>query len=326
MDEIEMLRALRPEFSYPEDKRQAARALLLAEPAAHGPQASPRRARRWSRRPGFGWSAAAAAVALGAVAAVVAIQGGGGAGPGHVPAQGTVGAGQALLLAAHTALAEGTSVPAGARWQVRELMTTSSAWSGGPRCGLSASTSTSLGDVTKAVRGSTPCRANPPGSIPKLRGAKLVPNPPVVRPGKLPSQPKALLAEICRQLQSEPGDSLPGKPPPRVSAADMNEMAFQDLRVILESGISPAFQAVVYEAMAKIPSVTITSDVRDIAGQAGVAISVLGSEDKEAIILAPGTYQLIGGVMTSDTPGTPAVTIQDAVVWHAYYDADGNKV
>jgi hypothetical protein len=322
MDEMQMIRTLRPDLSYPEDEWRAARALLLAESVQARRAPAPRHR---ARRGLVSWRAGiAAAVAVSAAASFAAVQL---LGAHHIAVRNGASAtsggsvSQVLQLAAKTARADATSAPAGARWEVQELINASKASNGKLQCFLRGFVSVSAAgqtmyDPTKtgALHG-VPCRAEPPVSIPELNGAKAVPVPAIPSWGNLPDQPGPLLKAIYRQLSA-------GK----VSEANLNEQVFDALVLMLNSGITAPSQSVIFEAIAKVPGTTEVTGVRNVLGRAGIEITVAGGEDRESFILDPSTYQLIGTSMVLTSPGLGKVAIGSATVWQAYYDSQGNKL
>jgi hypothetical protein len=325
MDEITMIRALRTDYAYPEEQRRATRAGLLAEmtgaPAGAPPAAPPRRARR--RVP---WQAGLGGVLAAGAAAVVAVAYLPGAAPGRVTARAAAPptAAQALELAAKTARSAAAPVPAGARWLVWESRIDSTA--SAPDCRIGAGVAGEPYDPTPAIRGYSACPAQPPASIPRLRGAKPLPGFSALHWPRLPSQPGPLLAAIYRQLRAEPGDSLPGKAPGTVTAADLNEEVFGQLTDMLNSGLTSPSQAVQLAAMARIPGIKIVRGAHNLLGHPAIEITVTGSEDRESVFLDPSSYALIGNTQFTDLPPTGPVTITYAQVWQAYYDSNGNKL
>ena len=325
MDEITMIRALRTDYAYPEEQRRATRGVLLAEmtgSAAGAPSAAPPR-RAWRRVP---WQAGLGGVLAAGAAAVVAVAYLPGGAPGRVTARpaAPATAAQVLELAAHTARSAAAPVPAGARWLVWEARTDSTAYSA-PECGMSAALTGDPNDPIK-IRGASACQAQPPASIPQLRGAKPIPELSGPHWGRLPSQPGPLLAAIYRQVRAQPKDSVPGKPPGTVTAADLNEEVFGDFTLMLTSGLTSPSPAVQLAAMARIPGIEIVHGAHSLLGRPAIEITVAGSEDRESIFLDPSSYADIGGTIFTDLPPTGPVTITSSRVWQAYYDSNGNKL
>ena len=322
MDEITMIRALRTDHAYPEDQRRATRAVLLAEMAGSAlPTAPPRRARR--RVP---WPAGLGGVLAAGAAAVVAVAYLPGGAPGRVTARAAAPATavQVLELAAHTARSTAAPVPAGARWLVWEARTDSTAWSG-PECRMIAAMAGNPYNPIK-IRGTLACQAQSPASIPQLRGAKPIPELSGPHWGRLPSQPGPLLAAIYRQLRAQPKDSVPGKPPGTVTAADLNEEVFGEFMLMLNTGLTSPSRGVQLAAMAMIPGIEIVHGTHNLLGHPAIEITVTGSQDRESEFLDPSSYAVIGGKVFTNLPSTGPVTVTSSQVWQAYYDRNGNKL
>jgi hypothetical protein len=325
MDEITMIRALRTDYAYPEEQRRATRGVLLAEmtgSAAGAPSAAP----PWRARRRVPWQAGLGGVLAAGAAAVVAVAYLPGGAPGRVTARAAAPAtaAQALELAAHSARSAAAPVPAGARWLVWEARTDSTAYSA-PMCGMSAALTGDPNDPTK-IRGASACQAQPPASIPQLRGAKPIPELSGPHWGRLPSQPGPLLAAIYRQVRAQPKDSVPGKPPGTVTAADLNEEVFGEFMLMLNTGLTSPSRAVQLAAMAMIPGIEIVHGTHNLLGHPAIEITVTGSQDRESEFLDPSSYAVIGGKVFTDLPSTGPLTVTSFQVWQAYYDRNGNKL
>jgi hypothetical protein len=234
-------------------------------------------------------------------------------------------AAQVLELAAKkTASSTAAPVPAGARWLVWEARTDSTAYSA-PECGMSGALTGDPNDPTK-IRGTSACQAQPPASIPQLRGAKPIPELSSPHWGRLPSQPGPLLAAVYRQVRAQPKDSVPGKPPGTVTAADLNEGVFGEFMLMLNTGLTSPSRAVQLAAMARIPGIEIVHGTHNLLGHPAIEITVTGSQDRESEFLDPSSYAVIGGTVFSDLPSTGPVTVTSFQVWQAYYDRNGNKL
>jgi|SRR5450755_113244 hypothetical protein len=339
MDELQAIRALRPDAEYPPDRRLAARTLLLSEassavpdPRAHparpaGSSHAARRPRDARRRLAWrggltGLTAAAAAAAI-AVVAVHPQESRPGADRATVTSG---GAAQLLALAAQTARVQAAAVPAGARWRVTEVRDNSTAWAA-PQCTeLASVASGSPYDLTEAIHGYRACLYRPPAALPKLRGAKPIPASAVPHFGRLPSRPGSLLAAIYRKVRAQPADHLPGHPPGNVAAADVNEAVFGEIVMMLNSGVTSPSVAVQLQAIARIPGATVTRGARSAIGRPGIAISVAGSIDRNSILLDPVTHELIGDTDAVKVPGGRVITMMDVQLWQAYYNRDGKRV
>jgi hypothetical protein len=323
MDELEMIHALRPDHDYPVGQRRAARTVLLAEAAStNGWVSPPARARRRMPRPARlgGLVAAGAAIAVGAVYLA-------GSGAGQSPVRpGATTAAQVLELAAQTARTTATPMPAGARWSVWVLRQTSTA-SPAARCQRWASVAGNPYRYVYAAMGWTSCQAQGPASIPRLRGARPIPERQAPRWGRLPTRPGPLLAAVYRDLRATPGDQLPGKPKGTETAADYNVGAFETLGDMLNSGLASPAPSVQLEAMARIPGIEIVRGARTVLGRPAIEITAHGTGNRDSVFLDPSSYSTLGNTLTVSLPGhRPPVTITQVKVWQAYYDSDGNKL
>jgi hypothetical protein len=150
----------------------------------------------------------------------------------------------------------------------------------------------------------------PPGQPARIRPAvglgHWFPNPSAV-----PTDPDGLLAAVY-QLVEDP-DCAP------IPVGDtVQDRAFMLIDGMLQTLMPPEVRAALYQALAKIPGVTVMHDATDAAGRRGVAFvraaAIEGSESSEwlrlEIILDPDTYRYLGArhVVTRDhfTPDTPS--------------------
>lgn len=341
MDELSMLRAARPQGAYPNERREAARDRLLAQATAsaragrHVPR--PARAARRISRP---WQAGlAAALTIGVTLGVAGTyHAGGGTHPSA--GQATDNAGQAtgssaarvLLLAAHAA--PQSAPPAGARWIVWGDQGISSA-SATKMCGGTARSIN--GDGYVKVRALATCQAGPPASLPELRHAKPVGGIGLPGLGPLPDQPGPLLRAVEHWYTADyksNADRLPGHPVPPLTQVELNAAAFDVLRTLLEGGVTSPSQAVQLQALALIPGTKVVTDVRNAAGQPGIAVAITSPDPaqtgflKEEIIFDSRTHQDIGGVLVQPDQYAKGgfITLSTTRVWQAYYNADGHRL
>jgi hypothetical protein len=150
----------------------------------------------------------------------------------------------------------------------------------------------------------------PPGQPQRIRPAvglgRYFPNPAAV-----PTDPDGLLAAVY-QLVEDP-DCAP------IPVGDtVQDRAFLLINGMLQTLMPPEVRAALYQALAKIPGVTVIHGATDAAGRRGVAftrgasIEVPGSSDwlRLEIILDPNTHRYLGArhVVTRDhfIPNTPS--------------------
>jgi hypothetical protein len=342
MDELDMLRAVRPLDIYPERLREATRTRLLTEAMAAGPGAAgvtrhapagargPRRTRR-------AWQAGLAAVLAAGAVAVTGTYLASGARPHGIasgPPAPAISATRVLLLAADAAQA--SAPPPGARWVVWEDQVTSSAWRH-PDCGgtVKSVTAQAYGKLPGVLRS---CPAAPPASLPVLRRVKTVSGgsgyPDM---GTLPDQPGPLLAAVERWTRAhwtQNADHLPGQPVPALTRPELYAEAFAALQALLQSGVTSPSRSVQLRALALIPGTKVATSVRNAAGLPGIAVTITSADaaqtgfSQQEIIFDPHTYQDIGGVLVQPDQYAAggSVTISTARMWQAYYDAAGRRV
>jgi hypothetical protein len=150
----------------------------------------------------------------------------------------------------------------------------------------------------------------PPGQPPRIRPAvglgAFFPNPSAV-----PTDPDGLLAAIY-QLVEDPACA------PILVGDTVQDRAFMLIDGMLQTVMPPDVQAALYQALAKIPEVTVVQGATDAAGRRGVAfaraaaIEGTGSSGwlRLEVILDPDTYRYLGArhVVTRDhfIPDTPS--------------------
>ena len=125
----------------------------------------------------------------------------------------------------------------------------------------------------------------------------------------LPSNPKALLAVIAKQVAKVgPGvasGSVVALYPPR----SRDEVEFDYLAQLLwnsATGESPAAEAAVFRALAAIPGVSSQQGITDVIGRPAIGLSDNGG--KTQLLLDPRTYQVIG-MRAASTGTNPVRTI-----------------
>lgn len=335
MDELAMLKEAAPQDAYPDERRQAARARLLAEatkPAAAGRRIHrPARADRRILRP---WQAGlAAALALGVALAVAGTYRPGGA--EHAPGGRAAGTGAARVLLLAADAAQHSAPPAGARWAVWEDQVVSSASATKP-CGGTAKPVNA--DAYVKVRVLAACPADPPASLPELRHARPVSAgsgyPDL---GPLPDQPGPLLHAVELWFKAHwaaDADRLPGHPVPPLTQAELYAGAFDTFRLLLQEPVTSPSRAALLRALALIPGTTVTAGARNAAGRPGIAVTITSADaavtgfSREGIIFDSRTYQDIGGVLIQPDQHVPGglVKMLTTQLWQAYYDAAGHRL
>ena len=326
MDDLDLLRAVRPQDTYPGELRETARGRLLAAAAAEpahraqpARQAHRRRIPRFRLAAGlaFGAAAAVTAAAVGAHLAASQTAGSKVAGPrvpvGSHPLTGS----QVLLLAAKAARTD--TPPPGTRWIVTEERSTTTGVPG-PYCGAIAKSATSPG-IAKIRQLVGSCAAQAPASLSGLRGAK--PFDPAgsisgLDPASLPDEPAALLKAIYRWDAANHALGV------------LHFDAFDILRGMLTSGVTSPSPAVQLQALALIPGISVDTHVRNAVGRPGIGVTFIGKVQKdrikEEIIFDSQTYQNTGGVVVEWAPGGSQTITTTAIVWQAYYNADGHRL
>jgi hypothetical protein len=129
-------------------------------------------------------------------------------------------------------------------------------------------------------------------------------------PAAVPTDPDGLLAAVY-QLVEDPECA------PILVGDTVQDRAFMLIDAMLETLLPAEVRAALYQALAKIPGVTVVQGATDAAGRRGVALARAaaiegpGSSDwlRLEIILDPDTYRYLGArhVVTRDhfTPDTP---------------------
>jgi hypothetical protein len=114
----------------------------------------------------------------------------------------------------------------------------------------------------------------------------------------LPTDPRALLAEIASQVATPAGKQFAAASVTRIMSGPPTteaQLEFDYLTRILWNahlGGPPAAQAAVYRAMATLPGITVQQGITDAAGAAAIGIS--DDAGYNQILLSPVTYQVIG--------------------------------
>jgi hypothetical protein len=150
----------------------------------------------------------------------------------------------------------------------------------------------------------------PPGQPPRIRPAvglgHFFPDPAAV-----PTDPDGLLAAVYRLVEDPECSFIP-------VGDTVQDRAFMLIDGMLQTLMPPDVQAALYQALAKIPGVTVVQGATDAAGRRGVAfvraaaIEGPGSSGwlRLEIILDPDTYRYLGArhVVTRDhfIPDTPS--------------------
>lgn len=144
----------------------------------------------------------------------------------------------------------------------------------------------------------------------------------------LPSDPKALLAEISRHVSSAPQTGI------FVSAsANESTKEFEYLAQLIWNAYAAApgtALAAVFKTMAAMPGITVEQGVPDAVGRPSVAVSPDGGRTE--LLLDPATYQVVGLRTTSGGvnqggagPGTGAVLYSLALVQVTMVSGPGRK-
>jgi hypothetical protein len=150
----------------------------------------------------------------------------------------------------------------------------------------------------------------PPGQPERIRPAvglgRFFPNPAAV-----PTDPDGLLAAVYQLVEDPTCSPIP-------VGDTVQDRAFMLIDGMLQTMLPPAVRAALYQALAKIPGVTVTQGATDAAGRRGVAFAraaaIEGPGSSEwlrlEIILDPDTHRYLGArhVVTRDhfTPDTPS--------------------
>ena len=146
------------------------------------------------------------------------------------------------------------------------------------------------------------CLAGKPERIPPPAGGlgRFFPNPAAV-----PTDPDGLLAAVY-QLVEDPDPACP----PGSGGDNVQDRAFKLINAMLQTVQPAEVRAALYQALPKIPGVTVVQGATDVAGRRGVAfvraasIEAPGSSDRFRleVILDPNTYRYLGAryVVTRD--------------------------
>ena len=129
-------------------------------------------------------------------------------------------------------------------------------------------------------------------------------------PAAVPTDPDGLLAAVYRLVED------PACAPIGVGDT-VQDRAFMLIDGMLQTVLPAEVRAALYQALAKVPGVTVTHGATDAAGRRGVAFSRAAAIEgpgssawlRLEVILDPGTYRYLGArhVVTRDhfTPDTP---------------------
>jgi hypothetical protein len=146
------------------------------------------------------------------------------------------------------------------------------------------------------------CLAGKPERIPPpaVGLGRFFPNPAAV-----PTDPDGLLAAIYQRVENPD----PACPPGSVGD-NVQDRAFKLINAMLQTVQPAEIRAALYQALPKIPGVTVVQGATDVAGRRGVAfaraasIEAPGSSDRFRleVILDPNTYRYLGAryVVTRD--------------------------
>ena len=122
----------------------------------------------------------------------------------------------------------------------------------------------------------------------------------------LPSNPKALLAVIARQVAKVGPSAASGSAVSLYAPKGSDELEFDYLAQLLwnsATGEPPAAEAAVFRALAAIPGVSSQQGITDVVGRPAIGRSDNGG--KTQLLLDPRTYQVIG--MRAASTGTDPV-------------------
>jgi hypothetical protein len=122
----------------------------------------------------------------------------------------------------------------------------------------------------------------------------------------LPSNPKALLAVIAKQVAKVGPSVAPGSVVSLYAPKGRGELEFDYLAQLLwtsATGEPPAAEAAVFRALAAIPGVSSQQGITDVIGRPAIGLS--GNGGKTQLLLDPQTYQVIG--MRAASTGTDPV-------------------
>ena len=292
MDEIELLRAARPDApAYPDEARDTARAALSTAAASGTRPRSSRRVRRL--RLGLAATAAGLTVAVGA--AVVVQQTGTRPIDGPEPSPNRTGtvvdAARVLSLAAETVETRPAVRPRAHQWAYVKEMSYSSVASvddDGRRrppktevaerwTRFDGTRQASLGDNATGI---DPHRLH----MDKLDhdADETTPLQDYAHLASLPTDPQALVKKLCHD---EP------------ATADHTSCVFTGVGTLLpNAAMPPKLQATFYRALATLPHIVVKQDVVDLAGRHDIAVAEAypGRFLNEEILLDPHTYEYRG--------------------------------
>ena len=122
----------------------------------------------------------------------------------------------------------------------------------------------------------------------------------------LPSNPKALLAVIAKQVAKVGPGVASGSVVSLYAPKGRDELEFDYLAQLLwnsATGEPPAAEAAVFRALAAIPGVNSQQGITDVIGRPAIGLSDNGG--KTQLLLDPQTYQVIG--MRAASTGTDPV-------------------
>ena len=122
----------------------------------------------------------------------------------------------------------------------------------------------------------------------------------------LPSNPRALLAVIAKQVAKVGPSVAPGSVVSLYAPKGRDELEFDYLAQLLwnsATGEPPAAEAAVFRALAAIPGVSSQQGITDVVGRPAIGLSDNGG--KTQLLLDPRTYQVIG--MRAASTGTDPV-------------------
>ena len=122
----------------------------------------------------------------------------------------------------------------------------------------------------------------------------------------LPSNPKALLAVIAKQVAKVGPSAASGSVVSLYAPKGRDELEFDYLAQLLwnsATGEPPAAEAAVFRALAAIPGVSSQQGITDVVGRPAIGLSDNGG--KTQLLLDPQTYQVIG--MRAASTGTDPV-------------------
>lgn len=101
----------------------------------------------------------------------------------------------------------------------------------------------------------------------------------------LPADPEAMYQYLYR--------TDPGQWSAQTTGADERALS-RAADVLRLSQHLPAVQAAVFQAMARIPGVSLRLDAADVAGRHGIALAYTGKGNETELIFEPGTYKYLG--------------------------------